>query len=420
MRRYLFLGTIVTLSVILMFSVSFIFSVPAFAAAKEIKIGLIYPVSGPIASIGKLCVNGHEFAVNQINAQGGIKSLGGAKIKLIIADTEGKAEVGMAETEKLIKKEKVVAIMGAYQSGVTFPTTQVAEKYKTPYIVPLAVADPITDRGFKYTFRTNFKATWNARYSFEILKWLGESTGKMAKTVVILYEDTLWGQSTAKTWKKCVGEYGFKLVGDFPYSKAVSDISPTITKIKSLKPDSVFQCSYTTDAILITRTMYELDFNCMARIPSGGGHSLPAFIEAVGDQAENIIVNMIFHHSLKGPGTKIQDTNAKYKNIYKKDMADYAATAYDATWVLKDALERAASTDRDKVRDAISKTNINIHNSPVIQPYDFNFDETGQCTGAIGVATQYQNGKMISIYPGEFAAAKPLYPMPTWKERGLR
>ena len=390
------------------------------AAADEIKVGLIYPLSGPIASIGELCLNGHKFAVDEMNTQGGIKSMGGAKIKLIIADTEGKPEVGMAECEKLINQEKVVVIMGAYQSGVTFPTTQVAEKYKTPYIVPLAVADPITDRGFKYTFRTNFKASSNAIGSLDILKWLGESTGKMVKTVAMLYEDTLWGQSTAKTWKKEIPGYGFELVGDFPYSKAATDVSPTITKLKGLKPDAVLQISYTTDAILVTRTMFELDFNCMLRLPSGGGHSDPRFIRAVGDMGENIMVNQIFHHSLKGPGTKVQDTNAKFKSVYNENLDDYSATAYNATWVLKDALERSACTDRDKLRDAIAKTNINIHNSPVIQPYDFNFDETGQCPGAIGVAAQFQNGELIVVHPQDFAAAKPVYPMPTWKERGLR
>lgn len=412
MKRYIFLGTIATLAMILIF--------PAFATAKEIKIGLVYPVSGMFASVGNRCVNGHEFAVKEINAKGGIKSLGGAKIKLITADTMAKGEIGMAETEKLIKKEKVVAIFGAWQSSVTFPTTQVAEKYKTPYIVPMAVADSITQRGFKYTFRTNLNASTNAKDAYDLLKWLGEKTGKKAKTVVLLNEDSLWGQSTAKTWKKLAPDYGLTVVGDFPYSKTVTDISPTIAKIKGLKPDCVLQCSYTTDAILITRTMFELNFNCMLRLPSGGGHSDPKFLEGVGNLAENMIMSIIFHPTSKGPGTKVQDANKKFEAIYKHEMDEYVATAYNATWVLIDALERAASTDKDKLRDAIAKTNINMHNSPVIQHYDFNFDENGQCPGAVGTGVQVQNGKRVSIYPEEIAAAKPIYPMPTWKERGLR
>jgi len=420
MKKFYWIRSSITLTLIVIFSAAVILSLPASAAEKEIKVGLLYPVSGPVSSIGQLCVNGHKFAVDKINAQGGIKSLGGAKIKLVIADTEGKGEVGMAETEKLIKNENVVAIFGAYQSGVTFPTTQVAEKYKTPFLVGQAVADPITDRGFKYTFRTQFKGSWNAIGTLNILKWLGEKKGKPAKTVALLYEDTLWGQSTAKTWKKKTPDYGLKIVGDFPYSKSATDLSPTITKIKALKPDALLQISYTADAILLTRTMYELGLNTSARIPSGGGHSDPRFLEAVGDMAENIIVNLMWHHTLKGPGTKVQDTNAAFKKIYGDDLDDYSASAYSITWVLKDALERAGSTDKEKLREAISKTNIDIHNSPSVMPFALKFDKTGQDPDAIGVATQYQNGKQVLIWPEEFAAAKPVFPMPTWKERGLR
>ena len=101
-------------------------------------------------------------------------------------------------------------------------------------------------------------------------------------------------------------------------------------------------------------------------------------------------------------------------------MDDYSSTAYNTAWVIKDALERAASADRDKLKDALAKTNLNIYNSPILQTYDFKFDETGQVRGATGVQTQFQNGKLIAIYPEKYAGAKPVYPMPTWKERGLR
>ncbi|MBW2609642.1 MAG: ABC transporter substrate-binding protein [Deltaproteobacteria bacterium] len=420
MKRYPLLKMSFTLSLVLIIGLCFIFTSSAFAAPKEVKVGLIYPVSGPLASVGKRCVNGHEYAVKLINEQGGIKSMGGAKIKLIVADSEGKPEIGMSETEKLITRENVAVVMGAWQSAVTFPTTQVAEKYKTPYIVPLAVADAITERGFKYTFRTGMTATINANLAFDIIKWLGEKTGKKAKTVAILNEDSLWGDSTAKTWEKNAGNYGLKVVGKFMYNKAATDLSPTITKMKSLKPDIVLQCAYTTDAILITKQMHEMDFNCMARIPSGGGYADPKFVKAAGKLGENLIVNMIFHPSAKGPGTKVQDTNADYQKSYEGEMDEYVTTAFDATWVLKDALERAASADRKKLRDAISKTNINTNNSPVLEAYDFKFNEKGQVPNPTGVAAQIQNGKMLAIHPDNVAVTKPVYPVPTWKDRGLR
>lgn len=386
---------------------------------KEIKIGLLYCMTGPLASIARDCVNGHEFAAEEINAKGGIKSLGGAKIKFVVGDTESKPEVAMSVAEKLITKDNVVALLGPYSSGLAFPSTQIAEKYKTPNILSGPVADQITGRGFKYTFRTVYTATTNARVALDFMKWIGEKTGIKLRRVAFLYEDTLWGQSTAKSWKEMLPEYGFELVADLPYQKTTQDLSPTIMKLKAAKPDVVLQISYTNDAILITRTIFDLDFNSMGRIPSGGGHADPAFANALGKLADYVIVNQHYHPSLKGPKNKNQIVNEKYKKKYGADMDDYSAPAYDATWVLADALERAGSIDRQKVRDAIAATNMNINNSPVLRPFQYKFDATGQAP-ATGVFTQFRNGKLQLIWPEEYAATKVVWPMPTWKERGMR
>ena len=391
---------------------------PSLAEPGNVKVGVIVSKTGPVAFMGRDALMGYEFAVDKVNAAGGIKSLGGAKLELVVGDNESKPEVGMSETERLIK-EGVPILMEGGISSVGFAVTQIAEKYKTPMLVPLSVADPITDRGFKYVFRLVFKASWTARDTLECAKWLGETTGKQPKKIAILNEDTLWGQSTSKAWKKMIPEYGFEFAGDFPYSKMVQDISPTISKLKASKPDVVLQCSYLNDAILITRTMHELDFNCMARIPCGGGHSDPRFIENVKDLADYILVLHMWHHTIKGPGTKIQDINQEYKDRYGEDINDWAAYCYSAIMVLTDALERTGSTDREKIRDALAKTDINITNSGIIHPFPMRFDETGQAP-AVCPVTQIQKDGEFTVWPPEIAAKKPIYPMPTWSERGLR
>lgn len=149
---------------------------------KEIKIGLLYCMSGPLASIARLCVNGHELALEEINAKGGIKSLGGAKLKFVIGDTESKPEVAMSVAEKLITKDNVTALLGPYSSGIAFPSTQISEKYKCPNIVSGPVADQITERGFKHIFRTVYKATDNTRTALDFIKWLSEKTKVKPKT----------------------------------------------------------------------------------------------------------------------------------------------------------------------------------------------------------------------------------------------
>ena len=121
-------------------------------AADGIKVGILLPLSGGVAPIGINNRRGHELAVEEINANGGIAALGGAKLEMIDGDTQGKPEIGITELQKLERKG-VVAIMGAYQSGVTFPVTQVSEKLQVPFIDPVAIADSITSRGFKYLFK---------------------------------------------------------------------------------------------------------------------------------------------------------------------------------------------------------------------------------------------------------------------------
>lgn len=389
------------------------------AELKEIKIGLLYSESGPLAPIGELCMNGHKFAADRINAKGGIKSLGGAKLKFVVADAESKPEVAMSAVQKLITKDKVVAVMGPFSSGLSFAATQIAERHKTPIIIPIAVADKITERGFKYTFRCSMKASQNARDSLKFLKWLGEKTGTKPKTVALLTEDTLWGQSSAKAWKAMCPKFGYKVVAALSYSKKTQDVSPTIAKLKAAKPDVVLQISYTPDAILVTRTMFNQNFNCMGRLPSGGGHSDPRFVKALGKMVNYIMVNRLYDPSIKGPGDKNQKRNSEFKKKYGADMDDFSGPAYDATWVLADALERAGSTDRDKIRDALSKTNIEFTKGETLRPFTYKFDETGQAP-AETVFVQYQKDKSVFIYPEKYSAGKPVWPMPTWKKRGLR
>src|SRR5262245_23019216 len=161
-------------------------------AADDVKIGILLPLSGPVAPIGQNNRRGHELAIEEINAAGGIKSLGGAKLVMIDGDTQGNPNVGIQETEKLAT-QGVAAILGAYQSSVTFPVTQITEKNGVPFIDPVAIADTITEgRGFKFIFKVAPQASWYARDQMKFVQWLGEKSGKPIKRIVLIYEDTLF------------------------------------------------------------------------------------------------------------------------------------------------------------------------------------------------------------------------------------
>lgn len=388
---------------------------PRFAhSAEEVKFGVVEPLTGPLAPLGLSDRRGYEQAVDEINAAGGIKSLGGAKLSMMLGDSEGKPEVGMAETEKQIQKG-AVAIFGAFQSAVVFATTQVAEKFKTPFIVGIGVAEAITQRGFKYTFRPIATDAWHIRDEYEYLGYIQKKKGIKIKNVGIYYEDTLWGQSSAKAWKKLAAEKGYSIVADLPYPHATSDMTGVISKLKAANPDVALTVAYISDAILATRTMKDLDFNPQAIIGMGGGHQDNAYIQTLGKLGEYVSVCENWENDLKIPGVKEANENYLKRNGVEMDCV--ASMCYTCVYVLKDALERAASTDREKIREALTKTNLKPGEKGNIQPCAIIFGEDGQNKDARTVIAQIQNGKRRSIFPEEYAASKPIWPMRKWKDR---
>ncbi|MCX5909005.1 MAG: ABC transporter substrate-binding protein [Deltaproteobacteria bacterium] len=136
---------------------------------KTIKVGLILPLSGPSASLGQYIREGMEFIADRVNQAGGIKSIGGAQIVYEVADSRGQPEIGMSEAERLILKEKVVALTGCYNSGVTLTATTVAEKYGIPFVVVISTSDQITERGYKYTFRPHGNSSMDQKILVDFL-----------------------------------------------------------------------------------------------------------------------------------------------------------------------------------------------------------------------------------------------------------
>jgi branched-chain amino acid transport system substrate-binding protein len=395
-------------------------SAPALAA--DVVIGNILPLSGPVSPIGKVGREIREMALEEINAAGGIKSMGGAKLKMIYADSRGDPKVAMTEAERLITAEKVSCITGAYQSAVTYPSTEVAERYKVPYLVPVSVRDAITERGFKYTFRVAAKASWYARDQINFIKALEKRTGMVVKKLAFVYENTDWGTSTAEGWRPLAKEAGFEVVLDEPYPANAPDLTPVVLKIKRAKPDFILFVSYIADATLLMNTIAEHEVDVMGMISSGGGHSDPKFIPNTGKNSLYHFDACEWEADLNRPGLK--ETNAKFKERYGYNISPEAANVYASMYVLKDALERAGSSDPEKLRDALAKTNY-TRGQGMIVPYEkISFDEKGQNPQAQLVVVQIRqmpDGSIerCTIYPWAVGRAgyEPIYPMPSWKWR---
>ena len=404
------------------------FSTPTAAAAdaKEVKIGILLPLTGSSAEMGKLSKNGIELAITTIIAQGGIKSLGGAKLVPTYADSSGKPETGVTEIERLIVKDKVNALLGPYNSNVAAPTAEVAEKYSMPYMLTNAVADGILQKGYKYVWRANQSSSGNAIDLIGFLSDLGKKSGKPVKNIALVYESTDWGNSSAEALKKVAQEAGINVVAAMDYPANTADMTSIVVKLKSLNPDVVIPMSYLNDALLFTRTAQEMRMNS-AILAGGGGFSAPAFVDKAGKSADYVMTLSGWDPDiLSSKAETSKKLNDDYKAKYGTDFSEYSANAWMSAMVLFGAIERAGSLAPDAIKAAVDATDIKAGDPALaLHPYDgisFNRDVRGmksQNSFARQVIVQVQNKKFRMIWPFDMAPKDvPLsWPVPAWGER---
>lgn len=382
----------------------------------EVVIGLVYPTTGAVSVIGQAMVNGHNLAADYINAAGGIKSLGGAKLIFKVGDTQGKPEIGISQVRRLVEQEKVSAIMGAYQSGVTLPTTQLAEELQVPHLVPIGAADNISERGFKYTFKISPKGSLASYAELDFLKEMSDTSDSEVKTVAFVYIDNLYGQQQTEVLKKIMPEYPFEIVADLAYPENTSDVSGVIAKLKAANPDVVLQSSYVQDGILLSRALNDQNWSPpKAWMGFGGNAADPQFFESVGNQAENYFTLTFWTPGLVLPETAgLEKAVSEYKSRYGSAMDEYSAVAYTATYVLADAIERAASIVPEDIRNALTTTDIKVGTEGNLFHFDITFPPDGQ-TPSNFIVAQYRSdlNKSVKVWPVDSPDDfKPVWPAP--------
>lgn len=368
----------------------------------KIRIGILFPTSGDLADKGKDSLNGIKLATEEINTAGGIEALGGAKLELIIADTKGNPEIGAQETERLITEQGVVAIIGTYQSSVTKVATQVAERHETPFIVSISIADVITERGFRYTFRIQPKAEYYGRDQVRFLVDLGKLAGYPVRRVALLHENTDFGTATALAQKKALREYGLKMVAEVSYvAEGVTDLSKEVAKILAAKPDAVLEVTYLNDSILIRRALAKAAAR-MLLLDTAGGTVSPEYIQILGRLAEGTLTSSEFSKYAAGG----KELNDRFRARFGVDITGDSAHAFQAVWVLKYALERAGAVDKKKLRQALAATDMLKGPHMILPAERLRFDANGQNEFARLFIVQIQNGEWVPVWPTEYATTK--------------
>jgi branched-chain amino acid transport system substrate-binding protein len=396
----------------------------ASAQDKTVKIGAIYPLSGNAASAGVHGKAAIETAIDIINnahpelgslplaKNAGLAGLGGAKVEAIFADNQGSPAVGQNQALRLITEEKVVALSGAYQSGITLTTSAISEKYGIPFVNGESVAANLTERGFKWFFRTTPVASDLAKIYLDFLKDM-KAGGVKTDGVAIVHENTEYGTSVASVISSVFKDNGLSIALDIPYSANTTDVQSQVLQLKDKKPDVVIMVSYTSDAILYAKTMQALDYKPPMIIADDSGFSDPSFIKTAGKLTQGLFNRSSF--AIGAPGTPTFLINEMYK---KKsggdDLDDTAARQMQGFFVLVEAIDRAGSTEPAKIQAALKATDLKP--DQLIMGYKgVKFDDKGQNVLAAGLMIQLQDGvNYTPVWPKQLAKGAPTLPYNGW------
>jgi len=409
----------------------FSFGALGLAQSTVIKVGGELPLSGPTAPTGALNKQGMDLAIDIINNKysdltlpfaqtEGIPNLGGAKLEMVYADDRGDPNVAMAEVERLIQQENVVAIIGGWQSSCIKTGSMVAERLKTPYISGAGSSVDLTKRGLKYYFRLLAHSGKVAKAYFDCLQDMEKRLGKKYSRVAVAYENTEYGSVMNEQIEREVKERGYKLAASIPFDSTAVSVKLEVQKIKAAKPDVFLQIGYDPDAILFTKTMKT--FNFTPKVWFGmAGYTSPKYIPSVGKNANGVLISGWFHPRFNKPVT--QKVGEIYKKRYGKNMSIPVALNFMTPFVLADAINRAQSTDRVAIRDALEKTKFKedqnimpgpgIWFSPVQSPPKHSHDNDGVSMLVLQIIDQ----KIEVVWPFDGKTGEIVWPHPKWSEK---
>src|SRR5947208_3680923 len=373
------------------------------AQNAPVKVGILQPVSGAMSYSGQQGRVGATLALEEINASG-IKSLGGAKLEPLFGDAQSTPEGGNAEVEKM-NAAGVAAVVGGYVSSICLAASQTAARYDLPYIVDVGVADSIVTRGLKNTFRFGPGFGVVAKAAIENLITLNDAAGKIAKTVMIVHEDSAFGSGLAKLLNAQLPEKGFQIIETIPHPTPTRDFNNVVTKIRAQNPDIVIPADYYNEYVLLARTMQQQKVRPKAIYSVlGGAASSYKFAKEFPEAAQYI---MDCNHWFDPKNPKALDLKKKVEA--KGEFFTYEVYMnYSCVLLLADAIERAGSAERPKIIAALESSTFAGH----VMPYGPTKFVNGQNQGAAPVNTQVLESDIQVIFPAAYASAKPVFPMP--------
>ncbi|HSB08452.1 MAG TPA: ABC transporter substrate-binding protein [Blastocatellia bacterium] len=364
-----------------------------------IRVGVITSLTGPEARFGQAQKYGYEMALDEINGSGVL----GKKLELIYQDDTSKPEVASLTVEKLSDRDDIVALMGAYSSSATFPAAAVANRYQIPMLCPSAITDEITRQGYEWVFRVCAASSDYGRALVDFLSKVAD-----AHRLAVVYENTQFGSSVARAALEQAPRAGIEIVAYEAYDQGGTDFTPLLTRVKSEEPDAVLFVSYLADATLLMRQSKEIDLNPKVFTAGGAGFSLPDFLKGAGDTAEFTI--SVTQWTPDATWTGSREWADAFRARWNYEPSYHSVQAYMSLKILADAIQRAGSTMRTAVRDAIRTSSMDSIFGPI------HFNSVGQNEHPVAI-TQVLGGKFVTTWPPSVAIKPPYLPTPQWRSR---
>jgi len=385
----------------------------ASAQQAEVKVALITPLSGAWARSGDLARKGAELAVDDINQAGGIKALGGAKMRLVVADTGDSPEKAKSAAQRLLAQEPDLAGgAGSEISSFTLAVTEVTERAELPWLT-LAYSDTLTNRGFKYMFQTSPTGDQQATAAMPTILQVAEAaTGSKPKKMAIIMDNTPSPASFSKDMRgPALEKYGLTLVADQVYTPPLSDAAPIAQKIRAARPDFLlFLLTAAPDIKLIMEKLSEVGLGGK-RLPvvsNGAPIGSPDLLKLAGKDIMEGTMFIIANWGARG----LEDLTKRFKEHTGEPwITQDSISNYGHMWLLKEAMESAGSSDRRRVNEALHA--MDLTEGPGAHTFpggNVRFDQNGRRIGAPLVIVQWQNGEPVTVYPPEAAFSKPVWP----------
>ena len=333
------------------------FAAEAPADGETVKIGVLLPFSGGTSYYGDVQNNGIEFCVDYVNANGGIKALGGAQIELVIGDSASDPETGVSAFERLVD-QGVCAVVGPYNSTVAAATAPLAIQYGVPYVVINATAENFMSTENKYVYRTNTGSTdgdpmWSLVIDYLNTVRADNPTDKVA----VVYDEGDWGAAAVEAWRSNAETMGFELVVDEAVSETTTDMSALVSKIDAADTDLVIVAAFSAATNLLCKTM--ADYGCTAKVAGlGGGIGDIGFIDNCGEAAEGALYTAPWVPSYGGAAPEAEELAAQFAEKYGYNMTMEPCWGWLGIATIINAIEAAGSADREAIADALYEMDV--------------------------------------------------------------